>query len=94
MSSVQLVTMRGAALCTFIMFVVNALDDHIVDAYSCIGLTTALYVASIVSLCLLHSVEEKALVWYSFGCIGCYVVNMFVVMIEGETQYIGTYVHV
>ena len=30
------------------LYFYNALDDHIVDAYSCIGLTTALYVASIV----------------------------------------------
>ena len=44
------------------MFVLDALGNHIVEAYSSTGLVMALYVASIVSLCLPHLVEVSMLI--------------------------------
>ena len=41
------------------MFVSDALGDHMVEAYSSAGLVMALYVASMVSLCLPHLVEVR-----------------------------------
>ena len=43
------------------MFLSDALGDHMVDAYSSTGLVMALYVASMVSLCLPHLVEVRTL---------------------------------
>ena len=37
--------------CGLSMFVSDALGDHMVEAYSSMGLVMALYVASMVSLC-------------------------------------------
>ena len=39
----------------------DALGDHMVETYSSTGLVMALYVASMVSLCLRHLVEVRAL---------------------------------
>ena len=44
-----------AVFCT-ICSLSNALGDHMVEAYSSTGLVMALYVASMVSLCLPHLV--------------------------------------
>ena len=46
-------------ICSLSMFVSDALGDHIVEAYSSTGLVMALYVASMVSLCLPHLVEVR-----------------------------------
>ena len=43
------------------MFVSDALGDHMVVAYSSTDLVMALYVASMVSLCLPHLVEVRTL---------------------------------
>ena len=40
-------------VCSFVMYVVDAICDHILGAYSSIGLVTDLYVESNVSLCCL-----------------------------------------
>ena len=47
--------------CGLVIFVVDAMDDHMVEAYSSISLATALYVENIISLCLPHLVEERTL---------------------------------
>ena len=46
-------------ICSLSMFVSDALGDHMVEAYSSTGLVMALYVASMVSLCLPHLVEVR-----------------------------------
>ena len=43
------------------MLVSDALGDHMVEAYSSMGLVMALYVGSMVFLCLLHFVEVRTL---------------------------------
>lgn len=63
-SLVHPVAMRNAVfciVCSFCMLVVDAMGDHMVEAYSSKGLDIALYVASMVSLCLPHLVEERTL---------------------------------
>ena len=46
-------------ICSLSMFVSDALGDHMVEAYSSTGLVMALYVASMVSLCLPHLVDVR-----------------------------------
>ena len=46
---------------SFVIFGVDAIGDHIVKAYSSIGLVTALFVKSNVSLCFLNLVEGRTL---------------------------------
>ena len=48
-------------VCTFVLFVVDAIGDHLEEEYSSFGLVTALYVVNNVSLCLPHLVEERIL---------------------------------
>ena len=48
-------------ICSLSMSVPDALGDHRVEAYSSTGLVMALYVASMVSLCLPHLVEARTL---------------------------------
>ena len=48
-------------ICSLSMFVSDALGDQMVEAYSSTGLVMALYVASMVSLCLPHLVEVRTL---------------------------------
>ena len=38
-------------VCSFAMYVVDVINDHMVEAYSSIGFVKALYVASNVPLC-------------------------------------------
>ena len=94
---VQPVAMRSA-VCSFCMLVVDAMSDHMVEAYSSMGLVLALYVESIVSLCLPHLVDERTLsIGSVFGCFGCSVVYVFVVCefgVEGETYYFWVCVNV
>lgn len=47
--------------CNLWMLVLDVIGDHIVDAYSRMGRVKALYVLMIVSLCLPHLEEERAL---------------------------------
>ena len=54
------------------MFVSDALGDHMVEAYSSTGLVMALYVASMVSLCLPHLVEVRTFEYVDcLACFGC-----------------------
>ena len=46
-----------------------ALGDHMVEAYSSTGLVMALYVASMVSLCLPHLVEVRTLSMLIVLCV-------------------------
>ena len=48
-------------ICSLVMFVSDAIGDHMVEAYSSMGLVMALYVAMIVSFCLPHVVDVSAL---------------------------------
>ena len=48
-------------ICSLSMFVSDALGDHMVEAYPSTGLVMALYVASMVSLCLPYLVEVRTL---------------------------------
>ena len=59
-------------ICSLSMFVSDALGDHMVEAYSNTGLVMALYVASMVSLCLptLGRGEDFEYV-DCFVCFGC-----------------------
>ena len=59
-SCVHPVAILRAMFCTICsLFVSDALGDHMVEAYSSTGLVMALYVASMVSLCLPHLVEVR-----------------------------------
>ena len=49
-------------ICSLSMFVSDALGDHMIEAYSSTGLVMALYVVSMVSLCLPHLVEVSMLI--------------------------------
>ena len=70
-------------ICSLPMLVSDALGDHTVEAYSSTGLVMALYVASMVSLCLPHYVEVKILKDFEyidcFACFGCGQVYVSVV---------------
>ena len=56
----------------YLMFVSDALGDHMVEAYSSTGLVMALYVASMVSLCLPHLVEVRTFEYVDcLACFGC-----------------------
>ena len=52
---------QSVAMSSFGMHVVYAMGDHMVEAYSSMGLVMALYVDSIVSLCFPHLVNESTL---------------------------------
>ena len=75
------------------MFVSDALGDHMVEAYSGTGLVMALYVASMVSLCLPHLVEVRtfsmlrhAEVQYVFEVYKCVQLNRCFVVCECVLQ--------
>ena len=48
-------------ICSLSVLVLDAFGNHMVEAYSSTGLVMALYVASMVSLCLPHFVEVRTL---------------------------------
>ena len=48
-------------ICSLLMFVSDAIGDHMVETYSNMGLVMALYVARIVSFCFLHVVDVSVL---------------------------------
>ena len=50
-------------ICSLSMLVSDALVDHMVEAYSSTGLVMAMYVASMVSLCLPQFVEVMTLLF-------------------------------
>ena len=61
-------------ICSLMMFVSNAIGDHMVETYSSMGLVMALYVARIVSFCSPHVVDVSALSI-------CIVLRPFVVVV-------------
>ena len=68
-------------ICSSSMFVSDALGDHMVEAYSRTGLVMALYVSSMVSLCLPHLVEVRTLCVHtshqnSWSCIILHAVKL------------------
>ena len=62
-------------ICSLLMFVSDAIGDHMVETYSSMGLVMALYVARIVSFCFPHVVDMSALSI-------CIVLRAFVVVIS------------
>ena len=56
-------------ICSLSMLVSDALGDHMVEAYSSTGLVMALYVASMVSLCLPYFVEVRTLSMLIVFCV-------------------------
>ena len=67
-------------ICSLSLFVSDALGDHMVEAYSSTGLVMALYVASMVSLCLPHLVEVRILSMCP-SILGCVVMGSVVLSI-------------
>ena len=58
-------------ICSLSMLVSDALDDQMVEVYSSMGLVMALYVASMVSLCLPHFFEVRNLSMLIVLHVGC-----------------------
>ena len=48
-------------ICSLLMFVSDASDDHMVETYSSMGLVMVFYVTMIVSFCFPHVVDVSAL---------------------------------
>ena len=55
-------------ICSLSMLVSDALGDHMEEAYSSTGLVMALYVVSMVSLCLPYFVEVRTLSMFIVLC--------------------------
>ena len=69
-------------ICSLLMCVSDAIGDHMVEAYSSIGLVMALYVARIVPFCFPHVVDVSALSI-------CIVLRAFVVVIYMCLLYVS-----
>ena len=69
-------------ICSLLMFVSDASDDHMGETYSIMGLVMALYVAMIVSFCFPHVVDLSALSIYI-------VLHAFVVVIYMCSLYVN-----
>ena len=69
-------------ICSLLMFVSDAIGDHMVETYSSMGLFMALYVARIVSFCFPHVVDVSALSI-------CIVLRAFVVVISMCLLYVS-----
>ena len=54
--TVAILSVLFCAICSLLMSLSNTSGDHMVEAYSSMGLVMALYVASIVSFCFRHRV--------------------------------------
>ena len=74
MHSVAILSAVFCVICNLLMFVSDAIGDHMLDTYSSMGLVMTLYVARIVSFCFPHVVDVSAL----SICIG---LRAFVVVI-------------
>ena len=61
MHPVAILSVVYCVICSLLMFVSNAIGDHMVEMYSSMGLVMALYVARIVSFC------SSSCVLYSAG---------------------------
>ena len=71
---VSILSVVFCAICSLLMFVSDAIGDHMVETYLSMGLVMALYVARIVSFCFPHVVDVS--VWSI-----CIVLRAFVVVI-------------
>ena len=69
-------------VCSLLKFVSDAIGDHMVETYSCMGLGMALFVARIVSFCFPYVVDVSALSI-------CIVLRAFVVVISMCLLYVG-----
>ena len=69
-------------ICSLLMFVSDASGDHMVEAYSSMGLVMALYVARVVSYCFPQIVDVSALSI-------CIVLRAFVVVISMCLLYVS-----
>ena len=69
-------------ICSLLMFVYDAIGDHIVETYSSMGLFMALYVARIGFCCFSHVVDVSALSI-------CIVLHAFVVVISMCLLYVS-----
>ena len=69
-------------ICSLLMFVSDAIGDHMVETYSSMGLVMALYVARIVFFCFPHVVDVSALSI-------CIVLRAFVVVIYMCLLYVS-----
>ena len=58
---VAILSAMFCVICSLLMFVSDAIGDHMVETYSSMGLVMALYVARIVSFCFPHVVDVSAL---------------------------------
>ena len=79
---VHSVAILSAVICSLLMFVSDAIGDHMVETYSSMGLVMALDVARIVSFCFPHVVDVSAL-------IICIVLRAFVVVISMCLLYVS-----
>ena len=68
-------------ICSLLMFVSDAIGDHMVETYSSMAIVLALYVARIVSFCFPHVVDVRALSI-------CIVLRDFVVVISMCLLYV------
>ena len=57
---VAILSVVFCVICSLLMFVSDAIGDHMVETYSSIGLIMALYVARIVSFCFPQVVDVSA----------------------------------
>ena len=69
-------------ICSWLMFVSDASGDHMVEAYSSMGLVMALFVAMIVTSCFPHVVDVSAVSI-------CIVLRVFVVVIYMCLLYVS-----
>ena len=76
---VAILSVVFCVICSLVMFVSEASGDHMVEAYSSMGLVMALYVAMIGSFCFPHVVDVSI----------CIVLHTFVVVISMCLLYVS-----
>ena len=69
-------------ICSLLMFVSDAIGDHMVETYSSMGLVMALYVERIVSFCSPHVIDASTLSI-------CIILPAFVVVISMCLLYVS-----
>ena len=71
-------------ICSLSMLVSDALGEHMEEAYSSTGLAMALYVVSMVSLCLPHFVEVRTLSMFIVLCALVAAMSMCLLLVWGQ----------
>ena len=66
-------------ICSLLMFVSDAIRDHMVETYSSMGLVMDLYVARIVSFCFPQVIDVSFEYLYCLACFCCCDFYVFVV---------------